>query len=99
MARKSKSRAAGGKPQSLCPITAQPRLRLASDQQTDSIKNQFPSGLAKPALRALYAAQLTSLDDLTRVSKAELASLHGMGPKAIALLRAALHAKGLDFRE
>jgi hypothetical protein len=83
---------------SLCPITAKPRLRLASDRQTDSIKDKFPRGVAKPALRALLAAGLTTLEDLTRIREAELAALHGMGPKAIGLLRAALVAQGLGFR-
>ncbi|MGV3484598.1 MAG: DNA-binding protein [Planctomycetaceae bacterium] len=79
-------------------MTAKPELRLASDRQTDSIKDGFPSGVARPALRALAAAGLTSLAHLTRVSEQDLASLHGMGPKAISLLRAALVAKGLNFR-
>jgi hypothetical protein len=79
-------------------LTAKPRLRLASDTQTDSIKGNFPRGVAKPALRALYAAGLTSLDQLVQVNEAELSKLHGMGPKAVATLRAALKAKGLNFR-
>ena len=84
---------------SLCPITAQPRLRLASDRQTDSIQENFPRGVAKPALRALFAAGLTTLNHLARVREADLAALHGMGPKAISVLRTALVAKGLDFRQ
>jgi hypothetical protein len=79
-------------------LTAKPRLRLASDAQTDSIKNNFPRGVAKPALRALFAAGLTTLDQLTQVSEAELAELHGMGPKVVATLRAALKVKGLALR-
>jgi hypothetical protein len=84
---------------SCCPITADPQLRLASDRQTDTIQDNFPRGVAKPALRALFAAGLTTLDQLAQVSEAELAALHGMGPKALSRLRAALVAKGLDFYE
>jgi hypothetical protein len=97
MARRSKLSDAGFKMDSLCPITAKPRLRLASDRQIDSIKHNFPAGVAKPALRALFAAGLMSLEQLTQISADELAALHGMGPKAIRLLHAALQAKGLDF--
>jgi hypothetical protein len=79
-------------------LTAKPRLRLASDAQTDSIKGNFPRGVAKPALRALFAAGLTTLDQLAHVSEPELSELHGMGPKAVAALRTALKAKGLHFR-
>lgn len=84
---------------SSCPITASPRVRLASEAQTSSIKDQFPPGIAQPALRALYAAGFQSLEQLTTISRKELASLHGMGPKAIAVLHRALRMQGLDFRQ
>ena len=84
--------------QSSCPITAEPQLRQALDQHTDAIHDGFPKGIGKPALRALLSAGLTTLDQIAEVSETELAALHGMGPKAISLLRAALVAKGSDFR-
>ncbi|MBA3947957.1 MAG: DNA-binding protein [Herpetosiphonaceae bacterium] len=59
----------------------------------------LPSGLAKPAVRALTAAGYTRLGQLTRVKEGELRKLHGMGPKAIALLRSELNAKGLAFAD
>ncbi|MFO0938942.1 MAG: hypothetical protein U0798_20760 [Gemmataceae bacterium] len=49
-------------------------------------------------MRALFAAGLTTLDHLKHVRKAELAALHGMGPKAMALLHAALRERGFDFK-
>jgi uncharacterized protein YdhG (YjbR/CyaY superfamily) len=58
----------------------------------------FPK-LSAPAHRALSGAGYTRLDQLTQVSEAELKELHGMGPTAIAALRAALHERGLSFRE
>lgn len=99
MARVPRSKSKSPDTASLCPITASPRLRVVTDQQTDSIKDNFPRGVARPALRALFNAGLTTLDHLTKVSEAELAALHGMGPKAISLLRAVLVEKGLDFRQ
>jgi len=50
-----------------------------------------------PASRALTAAGYTRLSQLTQVSEAELRSLHGMGPKAIRILREALAEQGLSF--
>jgi ERCC4-type nuclease len=85
--------------ESQCPITASPAFRSEADRQTDAIRDEFPRGVARPALRALFAAGLTSLESLARVSEAELAALHGMGPKAVSLLRSALRDKGLDFRK
>ncbi|QDV42247.1 hypothetical protein Enr13x_20920 [Stieleria neptunia] len=84
--------------ESLCPITSDPKKRLASDTQTDAIKANFPAGIARPALRALVAAGFTTLEQLTTVTKDELSELHGMGPKAVNTLHAGLLANGLDFR-
>jgi hypothetical protein len=63
------------------------------DPQTD-----FPSGLSRPALRALASARLTRLKHLTRLTEADLLALHGMGPKGIRTLRAALQTKGWDLK-
>ena len=60
-------------------------------------KHDLPAGLAQPAIRALSGAGYTRLDQLTRVKEAELLKLHGMGPKAIALIRGALKARGKSF--
>jgi hypothetical protein len=60
--------------------------------------NDFPKTSA-PAQQALIGAGYTQLNDLTQVTEAELLKLHGMGPKAIRILRAALAAKGLTFKK
>ena len=57
----------------------------------------LPTGLGAPATRALLAAGYTDLGQLAGVPEAELARLHGVGPKALARLRAALEAKGLSL--
>lgn len=53
--------------------------------------------LAAPAQRALAAAGITHLEQLTRLSKAELLQLHGMGPNAMRTLKTALSERGLQF--
>ncbi len=58
----------------------------------------FPAGMSGPALRALAAAGVRSMDDLTRWSEAELLALHGMGAKGVRTLRDALAASGRTFR-
>jgi hypothetical protein len=57
----------------------------------------LPAGLAKPAQRALAAAGYTTLEQLTQVTEADLARMHGIGTTAIAQLRHALAAVGLSF--
>ena len=59
-----------------------------------------PSDLPKigaPATRALTAGGYTRLSQLTKISEAELLQLHGIGPKAIRLLREALAEVGSSF--
>jgi len=57
-----------------------------------------PAGLAKPAQRALANAGIHSLESLGTYSMQEVSALHGMGPNALARLRAALESAGLSFR-
>jgi hypothetical protein len=61
--------------------------------------SDFPAGLSAPARRALDGAGYVRLEQLTRVSETELKKLHGMGPKAINLLRSALEEKGQSFAD
>ncbi len=60
-------------------------------------ESDLPIGLSAPARRALVGAGYVRLEQLTRLSEAELKQLHGVGPNAINLLRRALEAKGLSF--
>jgi hypothetical protein len=58
----------------------------------------FPNGVGGPALRALHNAGVRSMRDLTKWTEADLAKLHGMGPKALGILRGALAASNQRFR-
>ena len=57
----------------------------------------LPGALAQPAQRALANAGYTRLEQLAGVSEAEIARLHGIGPKALGQLRQALAERGLAF--
>lgn len=59
--------------------------------------SDLPDGLSKPARRALAGAGYTRLEQLTSMSEAEILKLHGMGPKALGQIRAALSARELSF--
>lgn len=61
-------------------------------------KTDFPHGIGNPARSALEHAGYTKLKQLTKVSEAELGQLHGMGPKALGILRETLEAKGWSFK-
>ena len=57
----------------------------------------LPRSIGAPATRALTAAGYTELGQLADVPAAELAKLHGVGPKALRLLREALHERGMSL--
>jgi predicted RecB family nuclease len=59
----------------------------------------FLSELAAPARRALEGAGLTTLAKLAARTESQVAALHGMGPNALARLRASLKKAGRAFRK
>jgi len=74
--------------------------KTTSKKKAASALAQQESDLPKlgaPAHRALAAAGIKSLDQLTRFSEAEIKQLHGIGPNALSKLRQALVARGLSF--
>ncbi|MFQ6392503.1 hypothetical protein ACLMAJ_03525 [Nocardia sp. KC 131] len=59
--------------------------------------SDLPDKLGKPAERALANAGIQCLSDLTTWAERDLAALHGVGPTAVAKLRAALAARNQSF--
>ena len=60
--------------------------------------SDLPFAVGAPARRALAAARVLRLDDLARCAEADLAALHGVGPRALGILSEALAADGRTFR-
>ena len=58
----------------------------------------FPRGIGRPATGALLAAGFTDLTQLDGMAEEDLLRMHGVGPKAVALLREALAQRGLSLR-
>ncbi|MEV1118450.1 hypothetical protein AB0I91_25575 [Actinosynnema sp. NPDC049800] len=50
----------------------------------------LPKGIGRPATRALTAIGVTTLAQVAGLSDAELLAVHGVGPKAVRVLREAL---------
>ena len=61
-------------------------------------KGDFRFQLAKPAQRALANAGLVRVEQLTRITKGDLAQLHGMGPNALEAISRFMTAKKLRFK-
>lgn len=65
-------------------------------KKVDPLQSDFPK-LSQPALRALDFGGYKRLEDLTKATESEVAKLHGMGPKGMRDLNAALAEKGWSF--
>ena len=73
------------------------RLPEQADKQPAQPENELPAGIGAPATRVLLAVGYTRLDQLAKARVQDLLKLHGMGPKAIGIIREALKAKGMHF--
>jgi 3-deoxy-D-arabino-heptulosonate 7-phosphate (DAHP) synthase len=62
----------------------------------DSSLDTLPK-TSRPATQALHNAGYTTLRQLAGVPRSELAKLHGMGPKALRILQAALEEHNLGL--
>ena len=82
-----------------CELMTDPAKRAAANERTAAIRDNLPAGLSQPALRALDGVGVKRLKDLTRFTEAELLDLHGMGPKAMSVLGAALVSENLSFKK
>ena len=69
-----------------------------SRQDNDGPTTDFPR-IGRPATQALVAAGYTSLEQLAGLRQADLLKLHGMGPRALGILREALRARGTPFAD
>ncbi|WP_437618080.1 DNA-binding protein [Sorangium sp. So ce1151] len=57
-------------------------------------ESALPKGIGKPATRALASVGISRLDQVARWTEAQLLALHGVGPKAVGVIKAALEAQG-----
>lgn len=55
--------------------------------------------IGRPANSALLEADITTLAQVAAHSRRDLLSLHGVGPKAVSILAAALAEHGLTFAD
>lgn len=76
---------------------AEPIPEAAAHAQGGSPEHDFPRSIGRPARDALLTAGYTRLEQLTGVREEDILALHGVGPKAIRILRATLAERGWTF--
>ena len=58
----------------------------------------IPPSIGKPAATALAALEANSLGEVSQFTEAELLATHGIGPKAIRILKEVLAQRNIDFK-
>lgn len=69
---------------------------MANRPEYDPTESDFPY-IGAPARAALIEAGYTHLAQLTALREAQVLALHGVGPKAVKILRETLAEQGLSF--
>jgi predicted flap endonuclease-1-like 5' DNA nuclease len=65
----------------------------------DAFSPEFPRAIGRPANAALVVEGFTTLEQVARLSEKELLAIHGVGPKAVAILREELAAQDLQLAD
>jgi hypothetical protein len=77
-------------------------LTIWADETKEAAAMSQPDQLPRigaPATRALASIDVTRLSQLTEHRADDLLKLHGMGPRAVGILRQALAEQGLSLRD
>ena len=75
---------------------------MAEERMKDVVEPTGPSDLpniGRPAISALAQIGVRNLEQLAAYTEAELLALHGVGPKAIRILRSVMQESGVVFRD
>lgn len=70
-----------------------------TEAKIDPNRYGFPCEVSQPALRALLAATITTQEQVAAAGARNILKPHGVGPKAIPMLREALAKRGLAFAD
>ena len=71
---------------------------LAAAEGAADRPGELPAGIGKPATRALFGAGVSMVEQVAAHTEDELLALHGVGPKAVRILAAALAERGMSLR-
>ena len=66
-------------------------------EKSRSLGDDVLNKLGAPAKRALANAGIGPLSDFSKFTENEIASLHGIGPNALAKIKAVMAANGISF--
>jgi predicted flap endonuclease-1-like 5' DNA nuclease len=70
---------------------------MTTHEPNGSAQTEFPRSIGRVADRELALHGHTRYDHLAAVTEKQLLKIHGVGPKAVAILREELTGRGLSF--
>lgn len=73
--------------------------QVSAADDVDAVVSDLPMAIGRPARQALVAAGITTLAQVAASTRTQLLALHGVGPKAVRLLREALETTGRSLEE
>lgn len=65
----------------------------------EQFSSEFPRSIGSPATRALASIGITTFKQVADLSEKELLAMHGVGPKAVRILKEELAKKGLRLKD
>lgn len=69
------------------------------DLPPEAFSDAFPRSMGRPANAALVNIGITTLEQVAAMTEKELLATHGVGPKAVRILKEELAQAGLSFRQ
>ncbi|WP_174184316.1 hypothetical protein [Nocardia barduliensis] len=72
---------------------------MIAAETADVAVGDLPTAIGNPARRALAAVGITTLARVAESTEAQLLAMHGVGPKAVRVLREALRSSGRSLAE
>lgn len=71
--------------------------RAAMKSEAPAGPDALPKAIGKPATRSLLLAGITNLEQVAAHTESQLLALHGVGPRALKILRETLSAAGREL--
>lgn len=65
----------------------------------EAFSTAFPPAMGRPANAALVNIGITTLEQVAMLTEKELLAVHGVGPKAVRILKELLAQQGLSLKE
>lgn len=71
---------------------------MTNSDISQNLSSEFPRSMGRPAINALGNSEITTFMQATALSEKDLMEMHGVGPKAVSILKQELADRGLSLK-